>query len=379
MLMRRLGAISRRMNKEDARMLLFLSEVGKAAKRMLAWTLLASKALTLCNRLVNRFQGCVDTAGKMTFPFVQKRKSHNLQILTYHRVNAEGDPFFPALAPAVFERHMEYLASHFHVLPLVEAVTRLQTDDVPDNAVVVTFDDGYQDNYQYAFPILQQMAIPATIFLSTAVIGAKTVLWHDRVFSAFRETNASVLKGYESNTVVYPLRTLAEKLAAQRAVLQFLRLLDDFEREQWIQVLTSALAVNDKKEEPGLMLSWEEVQTMSRAGIDFGSHTISHPILAKLPAKKVLEEIRESRTEIEQRLGKRVQTFAYPNGGRGDFDEFTKQVVREAGYLCAVTTVFGTNAAGSDPFELRRGGPWEEHLPTFAMKLNWYKFASLSP
>jgi hypothetical protein len=92
----------------------------------------------------------------------------------------------------------------------------------------------------------------------------------------------------------------------------------------------------------------------------------------------VLEEIRESRTVIEQRLGKPVQTFAYPNGGRTDFDEFTKLVVREAGYLCAVTTLFGTNTVESDPFELRRGGPWEEHLPTFAMKLNWYKFASFS-
>ena len=366
------------MNKEKISLPLFLSGMRKVIKRMMAWILLTSRALLLGNWLINRFQGYVNAAGKMTFPFIQKRRSRNLQILAYHRVNEEGDPFFPALAPAVFQQHMEYLASHFRVLPLVEAVTRLQTGDIPDNAVVVTFDDGYRDNYQYAFPILQQLSIPATIFLSTAVIGAETVLWHDRVFSAFRETNAPVLQGYGGNTAIYPLRTLAEKLAAQQAVLQFLRLLDDVEREQWIQVLTTALAVNDRREVPGLMLSWEEIHSMNCAGVDFGSHTLSHPILAKLPAKRVLEEIRESRTEIEQRLGKPVQTFAYPNGGRMDFDEFTKQAVREAGYLCAVTTLFGTNTVGSDLFELRRGGPWEEHLPTFAMKLNWYKFASLS-
>lgn len=366
------------MNKEETSMPLFFSGMKEVVKRIMAWMLLTSRALLLGNWVVNRFQGCVNTAGEITFPFIQKRQARNLQILTYHRVNEESDPFFPALAPAVFEQHMEYLASHFHVLPLVEAATRLQTGDIPDNAVVVTFDDGYRDNYQYAFPILRQRSIPATIFLSTAVIGAETVLWHDRVFSAFRETNAAVLQGYGGNSTSYPLQTLAEKLAAQQAVLRFLRLLDDVEREQWIQVLTTALGVNDRRKVPGLMLNWEEVHLMNRAGIDFGSHTISHPILAKLPAKKVLEEIRESRTEIEQHLGKPVYTFAYPNGGLMDFDEFTKQAVREAGYLCAVTTLFGTNTVGSDLFELRRGGPWEEHLPTFAMKLNWYKFASLS-
>jgi hypothetical protein len=189
------------MNKEEARMPLSFSGMRKVVKRMMAWTLLTSRALLFGNWLVNRFQGCVNAAGKMTFPFIQKRRFRNLQILAYHRVNEEEDPFFPALTTAVFEQHMEYLASHFRVLPLVEAVTRLQTGDIPDNAVVVTFDDGYRDNYQYAFPILQQLSIPATVFLSTAVIGTKTVLWHDRVFSAFRETNAPVLQGYGETTL----------------------------------------------------------------------------------------------------------------------------------------------------------------------------------
>src|SRR5215813_7789128 len=127
MRMRRWEASNRRMKKEKARRPLSLRTLGKSVKRLMAWTLLASRALTFCNRLVNRFQGHVNAEGHMTFPFIQKRRSRNLQILTYHRINADGDPFFPALAPAAFERHMEYLASHFCVLPLMEAVTRLQT------------------------------------------------------------------------------------------------------------------------------------------------------------------------------------------------------------------------------------------------------------
>src|SRR5215470_18957326 len=102
------------MNTEETRLPFFFSEMKEVVKRIMAWMLLTSRVLLLGNWVINRFQGCVNAAGEITFPFIQKRRSRNLQILTYHRVNEESDPFFPALAPVVFERHMEYLASHFY-------------------------------------------------------------------------------------------------------------------------------------------------------------------------------------------------------------------------------------------------------------------------
>jgi peptidoglycan/xylan/chitin deacetylase (PgdA/CDA1 family) len=310
----------------------------------------------------------------MTFPFVKRRRSRNVQILTYHRVNDDHDPFFPATPLHVFEKQMEYLAANFNVCHLDEAVERMRKRDVPDNTVVITFDDGYRDNYLNAFPVLKRLSVPVTIFLATDAIEYGSVLWHDRVFSAFRETRVPFLKEYGRMKNEYSLLTLGEKLLAQKEVLKFLRSLDEAERLIWVDRLIERLSVDNLKERSDLMLTWEEVRIMHRAGVSFGSHTVTHPILSKIPMEKAREEVERSKQLIEERLGAPVQTFAYPNGTAEDFNVATKQMLKEAGYLCAVTTIFGTNKTGQDLFELQRGKPWEEDLPSFALKLNWYEF-----
>jgi peptidoglycan/xylan/chitin deacetylase (PgdA/CDA1 family) len=301
-----------------------------------------------------------------------------MQILVYHRVNDEQDPFFPAVPIDVFAQQMDYLASQFYVCSLADAVACLRTHDLPDNTVVVTFDDGYRDNYLHAFPILKKFSIPTTIFLATEVIGSGKVLWHDRVFAAFRNTREPFLTEYGNQLGSHPLRTVKEKLLAQAHVRAFLRSLDNDARSLWIARLVEQLSVEDQHDAdaPALMLTWDEVRIMHRDGISFGSHTVSHPILSKMSAVKAREEISESKRILEERLGAAVEAFAYPNGARDDFTEEIKGMVKEAGYTCAVTTIFGVNEIGHDVFALHRGQPWEHHLPTFAAKLYWYKYAS---
>lgn len=324
----------------------------------------------------SRFQVKTTGDGTWAFPFVRRRRGRNVQILTYHRVNDDRDPFFPATSVETFSRQMEYLASHYQVYSLEEIVQRLKARDVPEKALVVTFDDGYRDNYTNAFPILKRFSIPATVFLATDSIGTGKVLWHDRVFSAFRETQETTLSEYHPDVGVRPLRTLADKLRALWSVIRMLRKVDDVTREELIQRLITRLHVEDRCDDHTLMLDWQEVRTMYQHGISFGAHTASHPILSRLPQARVREEIQKSTAAIESQLGQRPQTFAYPNGLRDDFNESVKLALQEAGYQCAVTSLFGTNGPDQDLFELRRGQPWEEHLPTFAVKLSWYRMAS---
>jgi peptidoglycan/xylan/chitin deacetylase (PgdA/CDA1 family) len=122
------------------------------------------------------------------------------------------------------------------------------------------------------------------------------------------------------------------------------------------------------------MMSWEDAEAMLRGGISFGSHTASHPALSRLSADQSRVEILKSKKAIEERLNIPVRSFAYPRGRREDFSERVKEQLKEAGYICALTTLFGSNDAGRDLFELKRGGPWEEYLPLFALKLSWQKF-----
>jgi hypothetical protein len=201
-------------------------------------------------------------------------------------------------------------------------------------------------------------------------------LWHDKVFSAFRETKAPFIKNVGNNTATYPLRTLSEKVAAQSEVIKFLRLLDDAERFFWINHLVEALEVTPRNLDVGLMLTWDEVKMMHQHRISFGSHTVTHPILSKLNSREARSEIQNSKTAIEEKLSSPVKTFAYPGGKSEDFNEATKEALREAGYVCALTAIFGANRIDQDRLELRRGTPWEQHLPSFATKLHWYKFCS---
>jgi len=303
---------------------------------------------------------------------MRRQRTGTVAVLTYHRVNDERDAFFGGTPVAVFARQMEHVARHYDVVSLEEAVEAIRTGSVAGRMAVVTFDDGYRDNYSHAFPVLRTLGIPATIFLATDAIGTGRAIWHDRVFSAFRETVCTTLDDFGYGSTMFPLRNVAEKLRAQSRVLDWLRAQDEWTRLELIDRLVKRLEVADRREVPGLMLAWDEVREMHARGIAFGSHSVTHPILSRVRPERLREEIVDSKRCIEQKLGVKIQTFAYPNGRPSDFGEGTKRCLREAGYTCAVTTVAGVNGAGQDVFELRRGQPWEEDIAVFATKLHWY-------
>ncbi len=268
---------------------------------------------------------------------------------------------------------MAYVSSRFRVLSLQELVAGLRGGTLPDNAIAVTLDDGYRDNYLHAFPILQRYSIPATIFLATSVIGSDRRLWHDEVFSAFRETAESTLEPFGPEGIRGSLGTVDDRLRLQYAFLAHIRTLSEAQRAEAVSRLRHALRVGPPAAASGLMLSWEEVRIMNRAGIHFGSHTATHPILSRVDRAQALREIVESKRTIEEQLGVPVHGFAYPNGSRSDFLPETKTLIQSAGYTYAVTTIHGSNEPESDVFELRRDTPWDEDIFAFGVRLLYNK------
>lgn len=338
--------------------------------------LLESGLLGFLNHWINRARFRLDSKEWWGYPCIRLRRLHKVQILLYHRVNDLQDPYFPGIPSRVFEQQMEFLAEHFRLCSLESALDQLDQNDVPPNLVVVTFDDGYRDNFTQAFPILKKYGVPATIFLTTGAMNDGPCLWFDRVFEAFRETKERALYGYGIPKRDYTLVTQDQKLSALTSVLKFLRSVGEDDKWTWVRILCDRLRVEEKVVCPGLMLRWEDVRLMARNGISFGAHTVHHPILTRVTAQQLREEVVHSKTAIERELGRSVTSFAYPNGAAEDFDESTKQVLREAGYRCAVTTIRGTNDERRDRFELRRGTPWDHDVAMFALRLNYYRFAS---
>jgi peptidoglycan/xylan/chitin deacetylase (PgdA/CDA1 family) len=293
-------------------------------------------------------------------------------VLTYHRVNDDGHQFFEGTPLALFRAQLESLRRHFAVLPLTELASRARSGRIPKNAVALTFDDGYRDNYTHAFPVLTELGLPATIFLTTDAVDHDRMIWHDRVFDAFQRAGAQELR---FNGSVHPFSTRAERDVALASVLAKLRSSSPEARDRLIEGLLAELEV-DSAGAPGWeKLRWEDVRDMARHGISFGAHSLDHPILSRVSAEEQRRQIRESKRRIETELGCEVTAFAYPNGDAGDFDASTEKIVAEEGFTLAVSTIFGANDASTDPYALRRAGLWGDPRLT-ALRLGWSRLSS---
>lgn len=346
--------------------------------RACATLLYTTGMLKVLRRWTNRLE--MSRPGGHGFPSVRRHRSGKVQILSYHRVAPEPDEFLPPMPLAVFERQMEFLARACNVLGLEQAIEGLRSGDVPDNAVAVTFDDGYRDNLVHALPVLNALSLPATVFLVTGCIGTGKLIWHDRVVRAFHATPVRELPGFGPDGATSPLTGADNRRRARQSVLRYLKTLDVARREAEIARLTELLEVTDITVREGLMLDWDEVREMRAAGVSVGAHTVSHPILSRIPDEQAREEIEGSKREIERQLGEAVHGFAYPNGARRDFTPAIKRMLAEAGYEYALTTILGANAAPSattlDLLELKRLNIEEDHVPAFAAKLDLLRLNS---
>ena len=296
-------------------------------------------------------------------------------ILTFHRVNDEHDSFLPAMRTSVFAARIAYIARHYRVLTVEDLVERARQGAVPRNALALTFDDGYRDNLSHAAPILAQHRLPATIFLATGYIGTPDMPWFDHVALAFKLSRRKdvTLPGFPPQR----LATEGDRLTALGRALAWLKTLSDEERRRAVKELVADLRPHRTDGPKRLMLDWGEVDALRGLGFSVGAHTVTHPILSRVTPEHAREEIQGSKDAIERALGVTVRAFAYPNGGPEDYSPTTVRLVRECGFRCAVSTRRGLNGPATPVFELRRGGPWENHLPTFALKLAYYRLTGL--
>jgi len=299
------------------------------------------------------------------------RRAKGFAVLTFHRVNDDDDPFMPALPTSVFAARMEHIARHYTVLTVEELVDRVRRGRVPGKALALTFDDGYRDNLTHAAPILARYGLPATIFLTTGCIGTREIPWFDRLALALKTTRQTHLRLVDG--CVLSLESTADRLEAVRIALGGLKGLPDADRREALEQLLRDMGSSPLDDPKRLMLSWDEVGVLRGLGFSVGAHTVSHPILSRLSPTEAWREINESKLAIERALGIRPGAFAYPNGGTEDVNSLTVRLVADAGFTCAVTTRRGLNTSSTPLLELRRGGPWERHLPTYALKLARYQ------
>lgn len=302
---------------------------------------------------------------KAGFPSV---KSGSVNIIAYHRVvsdiaKAEKESIYGTVVSAAsFRKHCELLRKSFDVVSLETAMYFLDGErKVSRPLAVITFDDGYLDFYEEAFPILNEFGFPATVFLPTDFIGQKTPLAHDRIFWLIKQSSEKSVLILSALIKAGLEQEFAEKIISQKDILKLTDLIVFLPNELRGKIISELEKVLDNRFEkyPAeyQALSWEMVREMSRKGISFGGHTANHVVLTLEDFSQMEAEIVASKQHLEMQLGKKVYSFAYPNG---EYNGQIKQIVAQAGYKIAVTTEKRINHTGSDLLSLGRISLCEE-------------------
>ena len=287
-----------------------------------------------------------------------KRSRSRLTILMYHavvRLPLEV-PHWCFIEESSFRRQVHYLKRRFEVVTLSEAVERLRSGRFCSPTAVITFDDGFQNNCDIAFPILREARLPATVFLTTGLTGTCDTLWFCRLQQAIGNASLSAL---EWNGQRLNLSGLEAKVKASAALRMRLKQLQQPQLLAEVRRIVEALGDDpDRAIEAGSpfqMLNREAIAEMSASGlVEFGAHTHTHAILSRLSLEQRRDEIRRSVNMVQDLTGRPCHLFAYPNGRSEDFDEETIGLLEAYGIRASLTAIPGPNDAGTPLMRLRR-------------------------
>ncbi|MFK5947648.1 MAG: polysaccharide deacetylase family protein [Methylococcales bacterium] len=290
---------------------------------------------------------------------------NSLIILAYHRIFYMGEendfPFDPELisaTPEEFRRQMLYVKKYFNVVSFQDVLNHIDNKKMlPKRSVIITFDDGHYDNFSNAYPVLKSLDIPATIFLSSGYIDGDNVFWFDQVAYVIYKTNEKTLT--ISQDVSFTIGSDVEnRRSVTEDVLEYLKSIPDNLRLECINDIKNQLNVkfvNDEDKSLSSCLKWQHVIEMSDNGIEFGSHTMSHPILSRLTNEELLIEISKSKSDIESKLNKTVDTIAYPVGGTDEYSDDVINCCKKSGYRLGISYVSGIEPLDiPDLFQIKR-------------------------
>ena len=315
--------------------------------------------------------GVLDLARKIT--------PNLLTVLNYHRID---DPFregFDTFRPNVsstsagFATQMDYVSRKYNVISGTELAAFIKgRHQLPAHAAIVTFDDGYYDNYANAYPILKSRNLPAIIFLATNFIGSHKPFFWDLIAYCFFHT-----KREQAQLPLLGAQSWADGTARQvvmQRLIEALKKISEMEKQKVIDQLPQILEVGVSDEAfKNLMMSWLDAKELSENGIELGAHTASHPILTRISLDAVSAELLQSKQRIEAEVGKPVLSFAYPNGQSSDFNHEVIDRVHRAGFQSAFTLLPGPtrrSTAIKNHLTIRRIFlSYTDSLPRFAAKL----------
>ncbi|ADB38479.1 polysaccharide deacetylase [Spirosoma linguale DSM 74] len=317
----------------------------------------------------------------------------------YHRVDTlPCDPWQLAVNPENFEQQLAEICQYWHPVSLTELRQAVATRSVKDRSVVLTFDDGYIDNFIHAKPLLEKYKVPATFFIATQHCESQAPFWWDELQTILVDApelpsqlqitikNELLTADLSSETVLTPLlseqqktweacvSTPTERCRIYEQVWQRLKTMSA--AEQQVQMAKLREWAGLPKERPAALrcMTPDHLHALtSNSLFTIGSHTMNHPALGERPPEEQASEIRGGNQYLHEQLGNLIEVFAYPYG---NYNETSVALVREEGLSTAVTTEEGVVTNQTNPLRMHRYQVCNWDKPTFGKKLDaWYSHA----
>ncbi|NEO95507.1 MAG: polysaccharide deacetylase family protein [Moorea sp. SIO3G5] len=315
-------------------------------------------------------------------------------ILMYHRVaEVDSDPWSLCVTPEHFAEHLEVLRKHRYPLSLQQLTQTIRVRQPIKRSVVITFDDGYADNFYNAKPLLKRYDIPATVFVTTGGIGHSREFWWDELdrlllqpgilpeilqltinastytwelgkAAYYSQADYQFYRHWSASGIEDP--TLRHTL--YRSLYELLYPLSTHKREQVLEAIRVWANAEPIGRSTHRSMSREELLALEEGGlIEVGAHTVTHPFLSKLPVASQQDEIQQSKHYLEEILGHPVTSFSYPHG---DYTADTISIIQEAGFTCACCSVVDRVQEDSNSFLLPRVEVQDWDGKTFARWLS---------
>ena len=288
----------------------------------------------------------------------------------FHRVLDEPDPMMPGEMDARrFDQVLKWIGEQFRVLAPRLACEQLITGTLPARAAIISFDDGYRDNYDVAMPILQRHGMQAVFFVATGYLG-NGVQFNDRLTEAFRDLRDETLDARWLGLGILPAGSLPARLDALERVREATKYLDLGTRWHAVERIEAACGSRGRGvERDRVMMTPEEVVALCASGMEIGGHTVMHPILESVDDATAFDEIATGRNALAAILGSPPELFAYPNGKLGaDFNLRHAEMARSAGFRFAFSTQRGVATRTTDPMLLPRFMPWNTDSLRFKLQ-----------
>lgn len=278
-----------------------------------------------------------------------------LTVLNYHRIGEPGDsPFDPGLfsaTPEQFAEQVRFLTQNFDVIGIPDLA---DWERQQGRFVLITFDDGYLDNYEAAYPILRAYGATAIFFVTSGFLDRRAAAWWDEIAWMVHTTRREALAANRWTITEVALPPCHRQRALDR-LLRTYKSLPGRRTPEFLEFLAEALDTGRCPLPPGVWMEWSQVREMAAHGMDIGGHTVTHPVLANLSRSEQEYEVRQCRARIEAELGRPIRAFSYPIGQRESFNATTQSCLRESGYDWAFSYYGGFNRPDeANPYDLRR-------------------------